>query len=113
MRRSHKEHRMASWMVHFRLAELLMERIDRLVMRPFALGNIAPDSGIPDTEWKVFTTPKEVTHFQRDHLVHDMDFYRSYLRDLNPAEDRDRFSFRLGYFFHLVTDNLWHQRIGQ
>lgn len=104
---------MASWMVHFRLAEQLMERVDRLVMRPFSLGNIAPDSGIPDAEWKTFDPPKEVTHFQRDGLVHDMEFYHGYLRDLNPATERDQFSFRLGYFFHLITDNLWQQRIWQ
>jgi hypothetical protein len=66
-----------------------------------------------------------VTHFQpanvtpRDH--HDLDFYRRYLLDpstslragLDPGGDPLRFSFRLGYFFHLVTDNLWSQRVGR
>jgi hypothetical protein len=38
--------------------------------------------------------------------IADLDFYRKYLAGVSP-EERERFSFLLGYFFHLVTDNLW------
>jgi hypothetical protein len=31
---------------------------------------------------------------------------------IDPA-DAPRFSFRLGYFFHLITDNLWTIRVGK
>jgi hypothetical protein len=52
---------MASWIVHLRLAENLLGLIpDRLAERSrrslepasFAVGNIAPDSGMPDEKWE-------------------------------------------------------------
>jgi hypothetical protein len=105
---------MASWMVHFRLAENLLSRIEGLDTQMFILGNIAPDSGIPDAEWKTFTPPAEVTHFKRGPgIFGDLDFYRGYLQDLSPAADAVQFSFRLGYFFHVATDNLWHRLISE
>jgi hypothetical protein len=41
-----------------------------------------------------------------------LDFYRDYLADVSP-EETDRFSFRLGYFLHLITDNLWTIEVGR
>lgn len=103
---------MASWMVHFRLAENLLHRIDGLDTAAFALGNIGPDSGIPDAEWKTFTPPTEVTHFTREPgLNADLDFYRAYLKGISPESDPVQFSFRLGYFFHIATDNLWNRMV--
>jgi len=107
---------MATWIAHLRIAELLLERIPGLDAAQFAIGNLAPDSGIPDEDRNTFDPPVEVTHFQpadseaRDH--HDLEFYRRYLRDIGPVAVTPRFSFRLGYFFHLVVDNLWSQRVG-
>jgi hypothetical protein len=45
---------MATWIAHLRLAENLLETIDGLEAASFALGNIAPDSGIPDEKWENF-----------------------------------------------------------
>lgn len=107
---------MATWIAHLRLAEDLLEHIPNLDRAQFALGSVAPDSGIPDEKWENFTPPPAVTHFQnpasgqRDNL--DLDFYRRYLANINPQET-GRFSFRLGYFFHLVTDNLWSRLVGR
>ena len=107
---------MATWIAHLRIAENLLERIPGLNPGQFAIGNIAPDSGIPDEKWEKFNPPPEVTHFKRSKSVHksiaDLDFYRGYLADVSP-EDVARFSFRLGYFFHLITDNLWTIEIGR
>ena len=41
-----------------------------------------------------------------------MDFYRKYLAVIDPANEKKRFSFRLGYFFHLITHHLWLKKIG-
>jgi hypothetical protein len=125
---------MATWIAHLRIAENLLERIpgpstparaaepgragsgQRLDPGQFAIGNIAPDSGIPDEKWEKFDPPPEVTHFKRSKSVHkniaDLDFYRDYLAEVSP-EDTGRFSFRLGYFFHLITDNLWTIEVGR
>ena len=107
---------MATWIAHLRIAENLLERIPGLDAGQFAIGNIAPDSGIPDENWEKFEPPPHVTHFKRSTSVHkdiaDLDFYRGYLADI-LSSDAPRYSFRLGYFFHLITDNLWTIEIGR
>jgi hypothetical protein len=99
-----------------RIAENLLERILDLDPGRFAIGNIAPDSGIPDKNWENFNPSPDVTHFKRSKSVHkdiaDLDFYRDYLAEIQPDET-PRFSFRLGYFFHLITDNLWTIQVGK
>jgi hypothetical protein len=107
---------MATWIAHLRIAEKLLAHIPELDAAQFAIGSIAPDSGIPDEKWETFNPPPAVTHFKRSDSVHkdiaDLDFYRAYLTDI-PPQDKARFSFRLGYFFHLITDNLWTINIGK
>ena len=108
---------MASWIVHLRIAENLLGRISELDSASFAIGNIAPDSGIPDENWETFTPPPEVSHFKIEgdqKRLADLDFYRRHLQPL----DRDsaspaRVAFLLGYFCRLVTDNLWRADIHQ
>jgi hypothetical protein len=108
---------MASWIVHLRIAENLLARIPSLDPEKFALGNVAPDSGRPDEKWEHFTPPGEVTHFENPSALHrdcaDLEFFRRYLKPLGTAPDRRLFSFRLGYFFHLITDNLWALKIAR
>lgn len=106
---------MATWLAHLRIAENLLSAIPSLDAGQFAIGNLGPDAGIPDEKWETFNPPAEVTHFKRSKSVHkdiaDLDFYRGYLANI-PPEDTPRFSFRLGYFFHLIIDNLWTVQIG-
>jgi len=108
---------MATWIVHLRLAEALLARIPGLDEALFAVGNIAPDSGVPDAKWEHFDPPPKVTHFQRGEGVHracaDLEFQRDHLADVDPQADPGRYSFLLGYFFHLLTDNLWSERVGR
>jgi len=107
---------MATWIAHLRIAENLLAHIPGLDPGQFAIGSVAPDSGIPDENWEKFDPPPAVTHFMRSPNIHkdiaDLDFYRGYLLDV-PASDAGRFSFRLGYFFHLITDNLWTVEVGR
>ncbi|HEY2979966.1 MAG TPA: hypothetical protein VGJ22_02190 [Anaerolineales bacterium] len=108
---------MATWIGHLRIAENLLYRIDGLHAAQFAIGNLAPDSGIPmDANREKFDPPKEVTHFLQEGGdtegdIHDLIFFRNYLAGLNMLEDNSRFSFRLGFFFHLLVDILWAQRV--
>lgn len=103
---------MATWLTHLRITENLLEQIPGLEAGPFAVGNIAPDSGIPDKESGKWSPSPEITHFITEPgpppRIADLNFYHQYLEPLKeqPA-NASVFSFRLGYFFHLVTDNLW------
>ncbi len=109
---------MATWMVHLRVAENLLGKIEGLDATQFAIGNLAPDLNKPDEKWESFNPPLEVTHFRSlkedKFWSSDLDFYHRYLLDMDwPGDPPDHFSFLLGYFFHLVTDNLWHKQIGK
>ncbi len=109
---------MASWIVHLRIAEILLHQIDGLDEPLFAVGNIAPDSGIPDEKWENFTPPPKITHFHIDdhsrYRIADLNYYREWLVPLkNEFVSMELYSFRLGYLFHLITDNLWMEKIGK
>ena len=43
---------MASWMVHLRIADELLKHISNIDETAFVMGNIAPDSGVPNEDWQ-------------------------------------------------------------
>ena len=88
----------------------------------FAIGNVAPDSGIPDENWEHFDSPAHVLHFQApdatERQIEDLVFYRRYVvphlgLDRAVTANRRHNAFLWGYFFHLITDNLWGLDIGR
>ena len=107
---------MGTWICHLRIAEKLLPYLPELDKTLFTFGNLAPDSGIPNETWTEFDPPKEVTHFLRkgegEHKIRDLVYYREYLSDLDPLDDIHRYSFRLGYFTHLISDILWMKYLG-
>ena len=108
---------MGTWISHLRIAEKLLEHFPEVDEVTFTFGNLSPDSGIPNADWTEFEPPKEVTHFLRkgeeEHTIHDLAYYRQYLAGIQPASDRKLYSFRLGYFIHLICDIIWAKRIGE
>ena len=109
---------MASWIVHLRIADKLLDHIIGLDPAQFAIGNVAPDSGRPDENWENFDPPPQVSHFKYKEtpdspgVYQDLRFYREFMKgQVSLVEEPKRFSFLLGYFFHLLTDNLWAERI--
>ena len=57
---------MASWMIHLRVADLLLDRIPDLDETAFVMGNIAPDSGTVSPDWSRYFPPKSVSHFKME-----------------------------------------------
>ena len=55
---------MASWMVHLRIADILLNEIPNLSAQEFIVGNIAPDSGVPNKDWSQFTPSTTISHFR-------------------------------------------------
>jgi hypothetical protein len=102
---------MGTWICHLRIAEKLLPHFPKLDETLFSFGNLAPDSGIPNETWTEFDPPKEVTHFLRkgegEDKIHDLEYYREYLADTNSQDDIRLYSFRFGYFTHLICDILW------
>lgn len=104
---------MASWMVHLRISDKLIDELCNLSHTEFVVGNIAPDSGIPNDDWSVFTPSGDVSHFKTidaDGLkdIHINEFVEQFF----SVEQRKQYnikqkSFYLGYLTHLLTDIMW------
>ena len=103
---------MASWMVHLRIADELLKHVDNMDETAFVMGNIAPDSGVPNDDWTKYYPSKKESHFKtrpEDETFFDVDqFCRDYFNDeLIKNYDRKQYSFFLGYYVHLLTDIKW------
>ena len=55
---------MASWMVHLRIADALLAQLKSIDKTAFTVGNMAPDSGVPNSDWTKFEPPYDVSHFK-------------------------------------------------
>ena len=63
-------------MVHLRIADILLKEPGELDETAFVMGNIAPDSGVPNEDWSRFTPPKAISHFKTkpdDEFFFDID----------------------------------------
>lgn len=104
-----------TWISHLRLAENLLDYIGGLDPEPFYYGSLAPDSGLPNEDWSQYDPPKTVTHFlsagEGEGRIRDLEFYRGYIECCANTLSATEYSFRFGYFFHLICDNLWAKRV--
>ena len=105
---------MASWMIHLRVAQAILDKQSMLSPLHFIMGNLAPDSGVPAPDGEGFIPDKHISHFSyTDDLgkmhIHPETFAGQYLSF--PQEDIQAYSFYLGYYAHLVTDRQWIEDI--
>ncbi len=104
---------MATWIVHLRVADKLLDSIPGLSPMEFVVGNIAPDSGVPNGDWTIFTPSGDVSHFKttdtdglKDIHIHEfVDQY--YSSEQRKSYSSKQMSFFLGYLTHLITDMHW------
>lgn len=101
---------MATWVAHFRLVEALLERGFALDRRMFLVGNIAPDSGVLNADKTGYEPPSDVSHWRGESPdIQPEQFYADHLADKTFSPDE--YAFRLGYYCHLIADQLWAERI--
>ncbi len=103
-------------MIHLRIADDLLMRLQRIDETAFVVGNIAPDSGVPNSDCSEFHPPKTVTHFYKETKsgrgIDVNSFCRSYFsEDLISRYSLREYSFFLGYYLHLLTDVRWTETI--
>lgn len=103
---------MATWMVHLRIADGIRKRIPFLERLEFLMGNIAPDSGVPNEGWSVYTPDKSISHFKTDGNIDISLFMDKYMKKelWNNYTEKEK-AFFLGYYVHLLTDVLWKKNI--
>ena len=98
---------MATWIAHLRVAEKLLESIHNLDVPSFLVGNIGPDSGVPNEDWSQFTPPKVISHWENGSGEIDAeDFKNKYLINASKYSNKE-WSFYLGYYTHLLSDIEW------
>lgn len=104
---------MASWMIHLRVAEGLIEKLHIENETEFIVGNIAPDSGEPNEDWTVFTPNGFVSHFRKETednrkvICEENYIGKYYTPELRAEYSKKQDEFYLGYLTHLLTDKLW------
>lgn len=97
---------MATWIAHLRVAEKLLNKGYNIDKEAFIVGNIGPDSGVPNEDWSSFDPPTAITHWKDENdIIQPERFYDKYLR--NKKMDNKEYSFKLGYYIHLLTDVEW------
>ena len=108
---------MASWMIHLRIADKLLDLIPGLSPIEFIMGNMAPDSGVPNEDWTAFFPSTQVSHFRTDDgsgkKKIDLSAYlsRYFTEEQRKTYTPGQFSFYLGYLTHLLADIQWSDRI--
>ena len=112
---------MASWMIHFRVAQAILDGgtlgdLTRETATAFALGNVAPDSGVLTSEGG-YSPDKSTSHFMRrfegvpvgqnPERCDPRYFAEEWAEPALTGNDPAAAAFYLGYLCHLVTDNAW------
>lgn len=95
---------MASWAIHFRVADWFLDRIPNLDKAYFIIGNIAPDCGVAYKYKRGYNPPSEVTHYTKSGNKGDCDYNYIFNRFIKNETDIKKKSFFIGYFVHLMTD---------
>lgn len=110
-----RREKMATWMVHLRVADSMMDELPNLDKTAFVVGNIAPDSGVPNEDWSRFTPNTMTSHFKKNEEGKEIDIERfkaEYLSaELIQVYNERQYSFFLGYWTHLFTDIMWAKKI--
>ncbi len=97
---------MATWIAHLRIAENILKNMDDLDSIAFILGNVGPDSGVPNEDWSSFNPPKKITHWINEENNIDAErFFDKYIE--NNFMEYSKYSYVLGYYIHLLTDIEW------
>ncbi len=108
---------MASWMVHLRIADNLLDCLPDIEEEAFIMGNIAPDSGEPSEDWSYYVPDSNQSHYRwkddKGKLQIGVDKYieEYFTLEMQASYTKQQFSFYLGYLTHLMTDVLWTELV--
>lgn len=95
---------MATWIAHLRVAENVMKKM-HLDRGLFIIGNLAPDCNRANEDWSSFIPDAKLTHYRVNGNRSELELFLD--EHYNLDDDLPRKSFILGYYAHLITDNMW------
>jgi hypothetical protein len=90
---------MGSRIIHYCIGNEIVKRV-KLDEHQFMLGNLAPDASSPELGGYLashFRIPEEIMEYECVELERFKSKYKNYMSN----------DFVLGYYCHLITDNLW------
>lgn len=108
---------MATWMIHLRITDKLLDKIPNLSPIEFIMGSMAPDSGVPDKTGTAFIPSTAISHYRIDDgkgrkIIEAHRFVSDFFTpELRKTYDQRQYSFYLGYYTHLLADVLWSELI--
>lgn len=102
---------MATWIAHLRIADFLLQRFHGLQETEFIVGNLAPDSGVPNQDWSCYEPPSQVSHFrdEENQVQYKLFADQHFTKEQQKSFHNRQFSFYFGYLTHLMTDILWDE----
>jgi hypothetical protein len=112
---------MSTWLSHLQIADSLSSALPSVSRDDLLIGSIAPDCGLPATDGFGFVPEKCVSHFlapgirtpaERPYNFDEVRFWRGHTQDLRGDFSNPKSAYLLGYFTHLVVDNLWAYAVG-
>ncbi len=100
---------MASWIMHLAIAKGISKHL-KVDLDRFYIGNLLPDAP------KLGKTYKMISHFRVDNIPYEESTaayyqYYDYMKFFEKYKDKMDDDAVLGYFSHLLTDELWIQQI--
>ena len=102
---------MASWLIHLRIADKLLDKLEIASPVHFVVGNIAPDSGeLAEGTSATYVPPSNVSHWdihgnRGAQGLEKAEMFRA--KYLSMQSSPEAMSFYLGYYAHLVADVYW------
>lgn len=108
---------MATWMIHLRIADILLDKIPGLSPIEFIMGSMAPDSGVPNEAGTAFIPSTAISHYRIDDgkgrkIIEAHRFVTDFFTpELRMSYNQPEFSFYLGYYTHLLADVFWSELV--
>ena len=102
---------MATWGLHMRIAEMILNQGFDLDEEYFVVGNIGADCGVPNEDWSQFTPHTNISHWStggKSGIQEDKFIEANFTRELIDSKEK---SFLIGYYVHLLTDKIFTRLI--
>lgn len=103
---------MATWIVHFRIAEKFLDRMSKKAGDDFLIGSVAPDCGWGKKDsFSGFVPPAQITHWTKSGKKNEINVQEFCEAYINKDEMWGKGAFYTGYLVHLLTDIFWGQNV--
>ena len=104
---------MATWVVHLRVAEKVLNHLSDINETAYYVGTLAPDSGRMADAF-TYLPPKDVSHWKREgvsfeqRFIDNSEFYKKYGENETDPFKKSLF---IGYYVHILLDTMYVREV--